>query len=93
MRPINVKPKHTKEILTRLYPRETSKKRKIKAGDLVRITLYRKTFKKESDIGWSKEVFLVKKVNNTSPITFLLQDLEGEDIKGGFYFEEIQKIG
>ena len=93
MRPINVKPKHTKEILARLYPIETAKKRKIKAGDLVRITLFRKTFKKESDIGWTKEVFLVKKVISTSPITFILQDLKGEDIKGGFYFEEIQKIG
>lgn len=93
MRPINVKPKHTKDILTRLYPIETTKKRKIKAGDLVRITVFRRTFRKESDIGWTKEVFLVKKVVKSAPITYILQDLMGEDIKGGFYFEEIEKIG
>ena len=93
MRPINVKPKHTKVILGRLYPKETAKKRKIKVGDLVRIAAVKRTFAKESDVAWSREVFLVKKVLDSIPVTYHLEDLKGEDIEGGFYFEEIQKIG
>ena len=39
----------------------------------------------------SEEVFVVKKVQNTVPWTYLINDLNGEEIKGSFYEKELQK--
>ena len=99
MKPIDVEQKDTQTILSRLYKKPKKhkkrriKKRGIKVGDLVRITQFRKTFKKESEVGWTEEIFIVKQVRKTNPVTYTLQDLLGEDILGGFYWEEVQKIG
>ena len=99
MKPIDVEQKDTQTILSRLYKKPKKhkkrriKKRGIKVGDLVRITKFRKTFKKESEVGWTEEIFIVKQVRKTNPVTYTLQDLLGEDILGGFYWEEVQKIG
>ena len=40
---------------------------------------------------WNSEIFKVTKVNDTNPITYLLKDLKGHNILGGFYAEELQK--
>lgn len=92
MAPIDVKKSHEKELLERVYPDEYAKKRKLKVGDHVRITKYRKTFEKEYTPGWTTEVFKIKEILSTVPVTYILKDLTNEDIDGGFYFEEIQKI-
>ena len=34
---------------------------------------------------WSEEVFVIKKVKNTVPWTYIISDLVGEDIVGTFY--------
>ena len=36
-------------------------------------------------------MFRIRHVNNTNPITYLLEDLNGEEIQGSFYTEELQK--
>ena len=36
-------------------------------------------------------MFLVKKVKNTLPWTYVLSDLKGEEIVGAFYEKELQK--
>ena len=40
---------------------------------------------------WSEEVFVIKKVKNTVPWTYVINDLNGEEIIGTFYKKELQK--
>ena len=40
---------------------------------------------------WSEEVFVIKKVKNTVPWTYVINDLNGEEIIGTFYTKELQK--
>ena len=40
---------------------------------------------------WSEEVFVTKKVKNTVPWTYVINDLNGEEIMGTFYEKELQK--
>ena len=40
---------------------------------------------------WSKEVFAIKKIKNTVPWTFVINDLNVEEIIGTFYEKELQK--
>ena len=40
---------------------------------------------------WSKEDFVIKKVKNTVPWTYVINDLNGEKIIGIFYDKELQK--
>ena len=41
---------------------------------------------------WSEEVFVIKKIKNTVPWTYVIDDLNGEEITGTFYEKELQKI-
>ena len=40
---------------------------------------------------WSEEIFIIKKIKNTVPWTYVLNDLNGEEIVGTFYENELQK--
>ena len=40
---------------------------------------------------WCEEVFVIKKVKNTIPCTYVINDLNGEEIIGTFYEKELQK--
>ena len=40
---------------------------------------------------WSEEVFIVSKFKNTVPWTYVINDLNGEEIIGKFYEKELQK--
>ena len=64
---------------------------KFKVGDNVRISKYKNIFVKGYTPNWSKKVFVVNKVQNTVPWTYLINDLNGEEIKGSFYEKELQK--
>jgi hypothetical protein len=65
------------------------KKHKFKVGDRVRIYKYKATFEKGYKTRFTKEVFIITKVNETSPVTYNLKDMNGEDITGSFYNEEM----
>ena len=41
---------------------------------------------------WSKEIFIVDKINDTVPYTYNIKDLKDEEIIGSFYDKELQKI-
>ena len=64
---------------------------KFKAGDQVRISKYKTVFAKGYTQNWSKEVFVVTKIKNTVPWTYVISDLNGEPIAGTFYEKELQK--
>ena len=39
---------------------------------------------------WSEEVFIIKKIKNTVPWSYVINDLNGEEIIGTFYENELQ---
>ena len=65
---------------------------KFKAGHRVRISKYKNIFTKRYMPNWSEEVFVIKKVKNAVPWTYVINDLNGEEIIGTFYEKELQKI-
>ena len=60
-------------------------------GDHVRISKYGNIFAKGYTPNWSKEVFVISKIKNTVPWTYVIRDLKGEEIVGTFYEKELQK--
>ena len=62
-----------------------------KVRDRVRISKYKNIFAKGYATNWSEEVFVIKKVKNTVPWTYVINDLKGEEIAGTFYEKELQK--
>ena len=65
---------------------------KFKVGDHVRISKYKSIFAKGYAPNWSEEIFVIKKIKNTVPWTYVIDDLNGEEITGTFYGKELQKI-
>ena len=67
-------------------------KPKFAIGDHVRISKYkRKVFDKGYTPNWTEEIFVIDKILPTNPITYNIVDLMGEEIKGSFYEQELQK--
>ena len=87
MKPIDVKDNtyiNTDKEINYKYP-------KFKVGDRVRISKYKNIFAKGYTPNWSEKVFVIKKVENTVPWTYVINDLNGEEIIGTFYGKELQK--
>ena len=51
---------------------------KFKVGDHVRISKYKNIFAKGYAPNWCEEVFVIKKLKNTVPWTYVINDLNGE---------------
>ena len=64
---------------------------KFKVGDRVGISKYKNIFAKGYMPNWNEEVFAIKNVKNTVPWTYVINDLNGEEIIGTFYEKELQK--
>ena len=86
MKPIDVKNNK------RVYIDEHNEKRsRFKVNDRVRISKFKNIFAKGYTPNWSKEIFIVDKINDTVPYTYNLKDLNDEEIIGIFYDQELQK--
>ena len=74
MKPVDVKSNtyidYSKEI--------NNKDPKFKIGDIVRISKYKNIFAKGPTPNWSEEVFVIKKVKNMVPWTYVINDLNRE---------------
>ena len=91
-RTIKMKPTDVTSDSYSEYNENSNKKdSKFKVGDRVRISKYKSIFSKGYAPNWSEEVFLVDKVKNTVPWTYVVSDLNGENIIGSFYEKELQK--
>ena len=64
---------------------------KFKVGDHVRLSKYKNIFTKGYLPNWSEEIFIIKKIKNTVPWTYVINDLNSEEIIGTFYEYELQK--
>ena len=88
------KEKNELTVWRNLYPDRYKTSRlnpKFSVGDEVRITKKKKVFEKGYTTRWTEEIFTIKEIRETNPITYKLEDLQGEEIKGTFYEPELQK--
>lgn len=93
MKPYEVNENNEQHLLNTVYHKQhinSIVKSKFKIGDSVRISKYKHIFEKGYTPNWTTEVFKIKTVQHTVPITYLLIDLNGRDIKGTVYAEELQ---
>ena len=88
MKPVNVK---DNTYIDPMVFHSNDKDPKFKAGDHVRISKYKNIFAKGNTSNWSEEAFVIKKVKNIVPWTYVINDLNGEEIIGTFYEKELQK--
>ena len=87
-----MKPKDVKDDSFIEHNEETNKKDpKFKVGDHVRISKFKNIFAKGYTPNWSEEVFVINQIRDTVPWTYLINDLNDEEIKGSFYEKELQK--
>ena len=98
---VKMKPKDVKNDTTkssaiarnkRVYIDEHNEKSaRYNVGDKVRISKFKNIFAKVYTPNWSREIFIVNKINDTVPYTYNLKDLNDEEIIGRFYDRELQK--
>ena len=89
---IKMKPKDVKDSNKRVYIDEHNKKdSRFHVGDRVRISKFKNIFPKGYTPNWSREIFIINKINDTVPYTYNLKDLNGEEVIGSFYDRELQK--
>ena len=89
---IKMKPKDVKNDNKIVYIHENNEKdSRFKIGDRVRISRYKNIFAKGYTPNWSKEIFIVDKINDTVPYTYNFKDLNNEETIGSFYDKELQK--
>ena len=87
---IKMKPVDVKDNTYIDFKKEINdKKPKFKVGDYVRISKYKNIFAKGYIPNWSEEIFIIKKIRNTVPWTYVINDFNGEDIIGT-YENELQ---
>ena len=65
---------------------------KFKVGDHVRISKYKNIFDKGYEPNWSEELFVIKKVKNTVPWTYIIDDLNREEIIGSFMKKNCKRL-
>ena len=91
-RTIKMKPVDVKDNAYIDFKKEVNDKDpNFKVGDYVRVSKYKNIFAKGYMPNRSEEVFVMKKVKNTVPWTYGINDLNGEEIIRTFYEKELQK--
>lgn len=94
MKPNDVNKGVEKYLLNTVYRPKLFRKLKSKfnVGDFVRLSKYKHVFEKGYTPNWTTEIFKIRRVQQTNPITYLLIDLEGRNINGTVYAEELQIV-
>ena len=87
MKPVDVKDNANIDFKKKVNDKDP----KFKVGDHVRISKYNNIFAKGYTQNWSEEVFAVSKIKNTVSWTYVINDLNGEEISGTIYGKELQK--
>ena len=89
---IKMKPKDVGDDNNRVYIDEHNKKdSRFNVNDRVRISKFKNIFAKGYTPNWSREIFIINKINDIVPHTYNLKDLNGEEIIGSVYDRELQK--
>ena len=89
---IKMKPKDVKDDSFIENIEESNKEYpKFEVGNYVRISKYKNIFSKGYTPSWSEEIFIINKIQNTVPWTYLINDLKGKKTGDSFYEKELQK--
>lgn len=94
MRPIDVTLADEQYLLNKHIANKNKHLRgkiKFKVGDCVRISKLKGVFEKGYTANWSAELFVIDKIQPTTPVTYLLKDFKDNRVEGAFYNEELQK--
>ena len=86
--------KNENKVYMALFPDDDDRRiiqHKFKVGDKVRITKKKSIFEKGYTPRWTEEIFTVSELRYTDPPTYKITDMNGEEIKGSFYEQELQK--
>ena len=87
MKPIDV----TSDSYAEYNEDSNEKDPEFKVGYHVNISKYKNIFAKGYTQNWSEEMFVVSKIKNTVPWTYVISDLNDVKIAGNFYQKELQK--
>ena len=92
--PSSVNKTNEGDIWNLLYASPLLKREKFafKPGDLVRISLKKDIYDRGFTQNWSDEIFEVVKAIPRNPPVYKIKDLNGEDVKGVFYRQELQRV-
>lgn len=96
MRPFDVfrGPKKIENLLLNTVynePKRLTNFPKFTVGDVVRISKLKTVFAKGYEANWSTELFKIARIKYTNPITYDITDMDGSEIRGAFYEQELQK--
>ena len=90
---IKIKPIDVKCDSFAEYNEESNEKDpKFKVGDHVRISKCKHIFAKGYAPNWNEEIFVVKKIRNTVPWTYVISDLDGEEILTVFMKKNCKRL-
>ena len=64
---------------------------KFHVGDFVRVPDKRSVYSKCHTTNWNREFFKIHKINSTNPVTYTLEDENGEIIQGKYYEQELSR--
>ena len=62
---------------------------KFQVGDFVRVPDKRNIYSKGYTTNWNRELFKIHNINKTNPVTYTLNDENGEIIQGKYYEQEL----
>ena len=65
---------------------------KFKVVDHVRISKYKNIFAEGYTPNWLEKNFVINKITNTVPWTYVISDLNGEEIIGSFYEKNCKRL-
>ena len=92
MTPSQVNKDNEHSVRLRLFPAETvTNKSLFTPGQRVRISRIKPRFDNKYSAKWSRDIFIITKINYTDPVTYNIRDLNNNDILGKFYEKELQK--
>ncbi|XP_043469457.1 uncharacterized protein LOC122503095 [Leptopilina heterotoma] len=84
MKPKDVNKNNEKAILFNVYKtfvvKSSKKKPKFEKEDKVRISKLKHIFEKGYTPNWTTEIFTIDRVNNTTPVTYLLRDYQNRPL-------------
>ena len=75
----------------KLVKKVNDKDPKFKVGDHVRTSKYKNNFFKGYTPNWSEQFFMIEIIKNTVPWTYVINDLNGEEIIGTFNEKNCKK--
>ena len=87
MKPIEVKDNTYVDSIKEISDKDP----KFKVSDHIRISKHKNSFGKGYTPSWSEDVFVIKEVKNTVLWTYVINNLNGEEIMGTFYEKKLQK--